>query len=141
MRYGVDRPVRLPARLGALPAGLKPISYQVSRRARGGWTVELAYSAGGRTKFGDWPLVVLMMPRASESGDGAVLGDPDSTLDGHPARRRTAMDGGASLQLYDVHGLYVEIAVHDRSTLRAFGGNLDQLFRDATIYPNVADWR
>ncbi|SCL16805.1 hypothetical protein GA0070624_1128 [Micromonospora rhizosphaerae] len=141
VRYGLNSPVRLPVRLGPLPVGLKPVSYRVTMTADGTWGVELSYGAGRRTRYGDWPLVVMVIPRTSASGDNAVLADPDSTLDGHPARRRSSIDGGASLQVYGVQGLYVELTAHDKATLRAFGGNLDGLFRDATLYPKVKDWR
>ncbi|MEU2612276.1 hypothetical protein ABZ570_11930 [Micromonospora sp. NPDC007271] len=141
VRYGVDRPIRLPVRFANLPAGLKPMAYRVGTSAGGSWNVELSYGSGRRTKYGDWPLVVLMIPRLSPSGDNSVLGGPDSTIDGHPARRRSSPDGGASLQVYGVQGLYVEMSAHDQATLRKLGGNLDSLFRGATLYPKVKDWR
>ncbi|MGB2570414.1 hypothetical protein ACPFP2_18465 [Micromonospora citrea] len=141
VRYAVDRPVRLPVRFERLPAGLRPMLHRVGMSADGSWNVELSYGAGKRTKYGDWPLVVLVVPRRSTSGDNGVIGDPDSTIDGHPARRRSSLDGGASLQVYGVQGLYVELAAHDKATLRALGGNLDGLFRSATLHPRVEDWR
>ncbi|WP_319461920.1 hypothetical protein [Micromonospora sp. RTP1Z1] len=51
------------------------------------------------------------------------------------------MDGGASLQIFNVQGMYVEMAAHDKATLRQIGGNLDGLFRGATFHPKIADWR
>ncbi|MEH0820946.1 MULTISPECIES: hypothetical protein [unclassified Micromonospora] len=142
VRYAVDRPIRLPVRFDAPPAGLKPMAYVVSVRSSGSWDVELSYGAGKRTKYGDWPLAVLILPRKSVSGDhGGVIGDPTSRIDGHPARRSSSLDGGATLQVYGVQGLYLEMSAHDRATLRRLGGNLDGLFRSATLQPKVADWR
>ncbi|MBQ0892033.1 hypothetical protein KBX37_02770 [Micromonospora sp. U56] len=141
LRYAVDRPIRLPVRFATPPAGLKPMAYLVTRRANDRWDVELSYGAGKRTKYGDWPLVVLMLPRKSVTGDGAVIGDPTSRIDGHPARRTSSLDGGASLQVYGVQGLYVEMTAHDKATLRKLGGNLDALFRSATFHPEAHDWR
>ncbi|SCE84605.1 hypothetical protein [Micromonospora mirobrigensis] len=141
IRYAVDRPVRLPVAFRTLPSALKPMSFQVTTRSGGGWDARLAYGAGKRTKYGDWPLTVQLMPRTSEKGDGSVLADPDSTLDGHPARRRTSGAGGASLQVYNAQGLYLELTANDGATLRALGGDLDELFRGAVLRPKVADWR
>ncbi|MEV0721870.1 hypothetical protein AB0I37_03710 [Micromonospora purpureochromogenes] len=141
VRYAVDWPIRLPVRFATPPAGLKPMAYQVSNRANDRWDVELSYGAGKRTKYGDWPLVVLMLPRKSLTGDGAVIGDSTSRIDGHPARRTSSLDGGASLQVYGVQGLYVEMTAHDKATLRKLGGNLDGLFRSATLHPEVDAWR
>lgn len=141
VRYAVDRPIRLPVRFDAPPAGLKPMAYVVSVRSNGSWDVELSYGAGKRTKYGDWPLVVLMLPRRSTTGDDGVIGAPTSRIDGHPARRSSSLDGGASLQVYGVQGLYLEMSAHDKATLRKLGGDLDGLFRSATLYPEVDDWR
>ncbi|MFC0005447.1 hypothetical protein [Micromonospora siamensis] len=141
IRYAVDRPIPVPVAFRALPSTLKPMSYQVTTRPGGGWDARLAYGTGKRTKYGDWPLTVQLMPRTSEKGDGSVLADPDSTIDGHPARRRTSGDGGASLQVYNVQGLYVEITANDEATLRALGGDLDGLFRGTTFRPRISDWR
>ncbi|WP_446212178.1 hypothetical protein [Micromonospora sp. IBSANI012] len=140
IRYAVDWPIRLPVRFATPPAGLKPMAYLVTRRAHGGWDVELSYGAGKRTKYGDWPLVVLVLPLTFPTGDG-VIAPPDSRIDGHPARRRSSVDGGASLQVYWVQGLYLEMTAHDKATLRKLGGNLDGLFRSATLHPEVDDWR
>ncbi|MGK5441390.1 hypothetical protein ACSNN7_06110 [Micromonospora sp. URMC 105] len=141
VRYAVDRPIRLPVRFDAPPAGLKPVAYLVSVRSSESWDAELSYGAGKRTKYGDWPLVVLILPRKSATGDYGVIADPTSRIDGHPARRSSSLDGGASLQVYGAQGLYVEMSAHDKATLRRLGGNLDGLFRSATFEPNVADWR
>ncbi|MGN9803031.1 hypothetical protein [Micromonospora sp. L32] len=111
----MDWPLRLPVRFATPPAGLKPMAYLVSRRANDRWDVELSY--------------------------GAVIGDPTSRINGHPARRTSSLDGGASLQVYGVQGLYVEMTAHDKATLRKLGGNLDGLFRSATFHPEAHDWR
>ncbi|MGC5017318.1 hypothetical protein [Micromonospora sp. DT47] len=141
VRYAVDRPIRLPVHFDTPPAGLKPMAYLVTRRAHGGWEVELSYGAGKRTKYGDWPLVVLLLPLTFPTGDGVVAA-PDSRIDGYPARRRSSLDGGASLQVYEVQRtIYMEMTAHDKATLRKLGGNLDGLFRSAILHPEVDDWR
>ncbi|SCE70222.1 hypothetical protein GA0074696_0319 [Micromonospora purpureochromogenes] len=139
IRYAVDWPIRLPVRFATPPAGLKPMAYLVTRRAYDGWDVEVSYGTGKRTKYGDWSLVVRVLPFTYPQGE--VIALPDSRIDGHPARRRSSVDGGASLQVYWVQGLYVEMTAHDKATLRTLGGNLDGLFRSATLYPEIDEWR
>lgn len=143
IRYGVDEQVRLPFRIARLPATLRPMSISVSTTAGGamGWNVQVGYGAGRRTKYGDWPLTVIALPRTSRTGDGGVVADPDTTLDGDPARRTPMADGGRGLQVYDVQGCYLELATHDAATITQLPGGLDGLFRGMTLYPNPRDWR
>ncbi|MEU5942429.1 hypothetical protein ABZ807_25355 [Micromonospora sp. NPDC047548] len=64
VRYGVQAPVRLPVHFASFPASLKPMAYVVGTAADGTWNVDVSYGAGRRTKYGDWPLTVHVMPRA-----------------------------------------------------------------------------
>jgi hypothetical protein len=145
VRYGVDEPVRLPFTVaGGLPAGLRPMAVSVSTSTESGsspWGVQVEYGDGKRTPYGDWPLVVNVLQRSSRIGDGSVIGNPDTVIDGYPARRSSLLDGGKGLQVYDVQGLYVELATHDPVTTSQLPGGPDGLFRAMKLYRDQREWK
>jgi hypothetical protein len=82
-----------------------------------------------------------MHASTATTGDGAVIGDPTTTVDGYPARTSGLLDGGSGLQLYNVNGVYLEMSTHSAATTATLPGGLVGLFRGMEIYPNPDDWR
>jgi hypothetical protein len=97
--------------------------------------------SGQRTASGDWPLTILVMGRTSGAANGVADVHPDTTLDGHPARRSPKANGGQGLQLWAVQGLYLELATHDTATAAQLPGGIDGLFRAMSLHPNSRDWQ
>jgi hypothetical protein len=144
VRYGVDERIRLPFAIVGLPGALRPMEVSVGISTDPGsmpWSADVAYGDGKRSGSGDWPLTVLVIPRASGTGDGSNIANPDTTLDGHPARRTPMAGGGNGLQIYGADGLYLEFATHDRATTSQLPGGLDGLFRAMTRHPDPRDWQ
>jgi len=146
VNFGVDRPIRLPIRATGLPEKIRPVGASVFRTTVagvGGWSAELHYSdTGQRASSGDWPLSLMATVSSTRTGGGGgVLADPDTTLDGYPARRINHVDGGKGLQVYDVHGVYLELSTHSPAMTKQLPGGLDTLFRGLEIYKDPAIWR
>ncbi|MFD0577373.1 hypothetical protein [Dactylosporangium darangshiense] len=141
-RFGVNRAIRLPVRATGLPQPFQLASVVVSQStATGGWSAELGYSdTGKRTDLGDWPLSMLALNSSMRTGDGGTVGDPNTTLDGHPARRTDGADGGKGLQVFDVDGVYLELATHAPATTGRLPGGLDGLFRGLQVARDPAGW-
>jgi hypothetical protein len=93
VRFGANSTVALPIHPTALPASLKPTVVSVSQ-VIGTPTTWMAQIAYGNTRLkpntGDWPLTIMAVASNRRTGDGAVLANPTTTLDGHPARRSTS---------------------------------------------------
>lgn len=141
IRYGVDERLQLPYRLpSGLPEGLRPATLALTSSGSSGWSARAGYGAS-RTSSGDWPLTVIVIPRSSTHGDGPIA-EPDTTIDGLPARRTPMSDGGTGLQVYGLHGrLYVELATHDAATTALFPAGVDGLFRATIFLPDVRSWQ
>jgi hypothetical protein len=139
VRYGVDRPVKLPFATTGVPAQLPVAEVEVNQYADG-WSARVSYGAQ-RTSYGDWPLDILTLASDRETGDDAVLGDPNTTVDGHPARTSELQDGGSGLQVFNVDGVYVEILTHSAETTGLLPDGLVGLFRATTFFADPADWR
>lgn len=139
VQYGVDRPVKLPFVTTGVPAQL-PVAELRLNQFPGGWGAQLSYGSQ-RTSYGDWPLSVLTIASDRETGDDAVLGDPNTTVDGHPARTSDLLDGGSGLQVFNVDGVNVEILTHSAETTALLPDGLVGLFRAMQFFPNPADWR
>jgi hypothetical protein len=131
--------VVLPFATTAIPPSLPPAYIRVSQHS-GGWSVQADYGTE-RTQYGDWPLTILAIPSTSETGDGSVIGDPNTTVEGHPARTSTGPDGGSGLQLFNVNGVYLEMLTHSPQATAQLPGGLVALFRSMEIYPDPANWR
>jgi hypothetical protein len=139
VRYGVDRPVKLPFATTGVPAQLPAAELRLSRHTDG-WSAQVLYGEQ-RTSYGDWPLSILAVANDRETGDQAVLGDPNTTVDGHPARTSDLQDGGSGLQVFNVDGVYVEILTHSAEATTLLPDGLVGLFRATTFFPDPADWR
>ena len=94
-----------------------------------------------RTQYGDWPLTILAFTSTAETGDNSVIGNPNTTVDGHPARTSTGLDGGSGLQLFNVNGVYLEMLTHSPQATAQLPGGLVGLFRSMEIYRDPANWR
>ncbi|MEV1288205.1 hypothetical protein [Micromonospora sp. NPDC049679] len=145
VRYGVDEPIPLPFRVPPLPGTLRPMSVSLhtsTATPRAGWNAGISYGDGKRSANGEWPLAVRAFPRSSQTGGGGA-GEPNTTIDGHAARRWdwTDADGGEGLGIYGVKGLYVGLVTDDDTTTRQLPGGLGQLFRGMELYPDPRDWR
>ncbi len=141
VRFGVDTPVRLPWHTTALPASFPVRHVQVHQSTDGAhWSATVQYGQE-RTTYGDWPLNITAMKSDAETGDGAVIGDPNTTVDGHPARTANGLDGGTGLQLYNVNGVYLEMLTHSQQATAQLSSGLVGLFRSMEIYPDPANWR
>jgi hypothetical protein len=70
-----------------------------------------------------------------------VTGDPNTTVDGHPARTSTGLDGGSGLQLYNVNGVCLEMQTHSPQATTQLPSGLVGLFRSMEVYPDPATWR
>ena len=140
IRFGVDGAVTLPFHPDALPSSLRPVEVHVSRVGEH-WSAQVDYGVEQKLATGDWPLTILAVASTRESGDGAVLGDPTTTVDGHPARTAPLLDGGSALQLYNVNGVYLELTTHSAATTAQLQGGLVGLFRSLDLNPDPATWR
>jgi hypothetical protein len=60
-------------------------------------------------------------------------------VDGHPAPTGTGLDGGSG-PLFNVNGVYLEMATHSPQTAAQLSGGLVGLFRSMQIYPDPANW-
>ena len=141
VRFGVDTPVRLPFSTTALPASLPPVDVQVHQSTDGEfWSAHVQYGQE-RSSYGDRPLTIYAMKSSAESGDGAVIGDPTTIVDGHLARPMPGVDGGSGLQLFNVNGVYLELTTHTLQATAQLQGGLVGLFRSMEIYPDPATWR
>ncbi len=141
VRFGVDLKVRLPFSTAALPASLPPTLVRVSQSADSAhWGATVEYGQE-RTTHGDWPLTITAIKSDAEAGDGAVIGDPNTTVDGHPARTITGLDGGSALQLFNVNGVYLEMLTHSQQATAQLSSGLVGLFRSMEIYRDPANWR
>jgi hypothetical protein len=141
VRFAANTQVRLPYRTTALPAGLPVRVVQVHQSTDAAhWSATVQYGQE-RTTYGDWPLNITAIKSDAESGDGAVIGDPNTTVDGHPARTSTGLDGGSGLQLFNVNGVYLEMMTHSPQTTAQLQGGLVGLFRGMEIYADPASWR
>jgi hypothetical protein len=123
-----------PPRSGSLPIR----SVGVSRGSARSATVQYGTE---RTQYGDWPLTILAFTSTAETGDNSVIGNPNTTVDGHPARTSTGLDGGSGLQLFNVNGVYLEMLTHSPQATAQLPGGLVGLFRSMEIYRDPANWR
>jgi hypothetical protein len=139
VRFDAAVPVTLPFRAAAAPAPLYPSVVHVSR-AGGHWGVQVVYG-DGQVHAQDPPLTILAIASTRETGDGAVIGDPTTIVDGHPARTTTLLDGGSGLQLFNVNGVYLELTTHSAATTAQLQGGLVGLFRSLDLNPDPATWR
>lgn len=141
VRFATNTPVVLPFRTTAIPLSLPVVSVQVSRNTFGSqWSAILQYGSE-RTQYGDRPLTIMAFTSTAETGDGAVISAPNTTVDGHPARTSFGLDGGSGLQLYNVNGVYLEMQTHSSQATALLDGGLVGLFRGMEIYPDPANWR
>jgi hypothetical protein len=138
VRYAVDAPVALPFSTTGVPAEL-PLAMVYVTRHEHGWSAQADFGTD-RTSYGDWPLTILAVRSDAETGDGNVIGDPDTTLDGHPARIREGLDGGSTLQVFNVDGVYVEMLTHSPSATDLLPDGVVGLFRATELFPDPADW-
>ena len=141
IHFGVDTAVALPFHPSAIPPSLRPVEVRVSRGDGAHWGVQVNYGADKKLLSGDWPLTILAVASTRETGDGAVIGDPTTTVDGYPARNTPMLDGGAGLQLYNVKGVYLELATHSAATTAQVPGGMVGLFRSIDLNPDPATWR
>ncbi|WP_344611238.1 hypothetical protein, partial [Dactylosporangium salmoneum] len=142
VRFGVDRPIRMPIRASGIPPAFRLMGASVYSYGSGVWSAELDFSdAGGVNDLGDWPLRVMAVTTAQIGNDnGATLGEPNTTVDGHPARRTTGSDGGKGLQVYDVDGVYLELATHGPTVAGKLPGGLDAVLRNLEVAHDPAGW-
>jgi hypothetical protein len=143
VRFGLDRPIRLPFTVRGLPGSLKPqMVSTVVGPMPGWWGAGVQFgSTTTRPLGGDWPLTVNAYPMDHRS-DAWVAGGPDSTLDGHPSRiSEEGPTGGEALQVFDLDGAYLEIFTNGPDTVKSLDGGLKGLFRATAIHPDPADWR
>ena len=54
----------------------------------------------------------------------SVISDPNTTVDGHPARTSSGIDGGSGLQLFNVNGVYLEMLTHSQQATAQLHGGL-----------------
>ncbi len=145
VRFGIDQRIKLPVQPTGLPATIRIMAVSVSREfaaGSSGWSIELQYSnTGERTSLGDWPLSILAYLSSAREGDGNLVGDPTTTLDGYPARRINHRDGGKGLQVFDVDGVFIEMSTHSSAMTQQLGGGLDGLFRGLEINRDPSNWR
>lgn len=149
IRYGVDEPIRLPYRITSpLPDTLRPMTVSVHMYPQrlSDWGVQVGYGDGKLLPSGDWPLTVLVIPRASPTGDGGNLANPDTVVDGYPARKTPMAGGGSGLQIYGAQGLYLELATHGPAALRPTGADrnpddLVWLLHVMRLYPDPREWQ
>jgi hypothetical protein len=113
----------------------------VQRAGGDHWVAQVDYGVDQKLPTGDWPLTILAIASTRETGDGAVLGDPTTSVDGHPARTTPMLDGGSGLQLFNVNGIYLELATHSAATTAQLQGGLVGLFRSLDLNPDPATWR
>jgi hypothetical protein len=139
VRFDDAVPVTLPFRAAAPSAPLYPSVVHVSRAGEH-WGVQVDYG-DGQVHAQDPPLTILAVASTRETGDGAVIGDPTTTVDGHPARTAPLLDGGSALQLFNVNGVYLELTTHSATTTAQLPGGLVGLFRSLDLTPDPARWR
>jgi hypothetical protein len=142
VRLGVDRPILLPFTVRGVPGSLEPRSVTVSRGPGSDvWGALVCFGAtDARPASGDWPLTIQALASDRRSGDDSVLGDPNTTLDGYPARTSTHLDGGKALQVFDVDGVFLELSTHTPETTASLDGGLEGLFRSMTIHRDPRSW-
>jgi hypothetical protein len=141
VRFAANTPVLLPYRTTAVPASLPVRSVQISRNSwETAWSTTVQYGSA-LTKYGDWPLTISAFTSTAETGNDSVIGDPNTTVDGHPARTTTGLDGGAGLQLFNVNGVYLELQTHSPQATAQLPSGLVGLFRSMEIYRDPANWR
>lgn len=139
IRFGANTPITLPLRAGTLPQGFSLGAVQVTHQqidGRDNWSARAVYGPTGGPAVGyDGPLTITAVPRDSKTGDDSVIGDPNTTVDGHPARvTRNA------LQLFNVDGLYLELQAED-GVVDGIPDGLKGIFRGLELFPDPADWR
>jgi hypothetical protein len=133
VRYGADEPVRLPFATTGVPAWW-PISGVEVRRGDEEWSAWATYDdpdTGDRSA-----LTIGVDAGIRDWWSGPEAGEPNTSIDGHPALLVTDVGGGSSLLVYPVDGLFVQV-----STTSAVPGGLEAVFRATEFYPDPADWR
>ncbi|MBG6102091.1 hypothetical protein IW249_002505 [Micromonospora vinacea] len=141
LRFGTDT-IPMPATVAGVPAGLRLITVNVHESldepnywdAGWTWTQEPATADPGRQRARTLAVVVARYRNVTDPTDRAFV-DPNTTLDGHPARF-TEGDGNESLTVYDVNGANVSI---DDSALLPTGGTR-ALFPMVTLVAEPAAW-
>ncbi len=69
-------------------------------------------------------LTILAFTSTAQTGDDSVIGNPSTTVDGHPARTSTGLDGGSGLQSFNVNGVYVELMTHSPAATSQLAADL-----------------
>ncbi|MEU8407974.1 hypothetical protein AB0C19_17440 [Micromonospora sp. NPDC048842] len=133
--------VPMPATVTGLPANLGLITVDVSESLDEPltWYLGMTWTAEPGTEPGRQRARTLSLgvSRYRNITDPTARGyvDPNTTLDGHPARF-TGENGNESLTVYDVHGVNVSI---DDSALLPTGGTR-ALFPAVTLVADPANW-
>jgi hypothetical protein len=141
VRFGVDRPVRLPLRSDAIPAGLPVAQAQVTQRGSGWWAVRVDYGAEPVLPAGleaAWPLSVQLV-RDPEAASTPIAG-ANIVVDGRPARLTSYPEGHSDLVLTTADGVSVVVFTADPPTTASLPGGLVGLYESIQIYPDPADW-
>lgn len=131
VRLGTER-LRYPFHLAAVPAGLRPVASTFDEGGLSGpWRADLTFHpADGGTE-----MRVTAAP--TRPGDR----DPNTTVDGHEARRDQQTQGPQyydGLVVYDVSGLDVSVFVTAESSLDP-DGTLG-VYRGLTVHPEPSGW-
>ncbi|MEU8422322.1 hypothetical protein AB0C15_15755 [Micromonospora sp. NPDC048835] len=141
LRFGTDA-VPMPATVAGVPANLRMITLNVSESldeprtwyADWTWTPEPATADPGQQRARTLSVGISRYRNVTDPADRAFV-DPNTTLDGHPARFR-GENGNESLTVYDVDG--ANVSIYDSALLPA--GGTRALFPAVTLVPDPATW-
>ncbi|MFC4020783.1 hypothetical protein ACFOW4_22960 [Micromonospora sp. GCM10011542] len=141
LRFG-DDPVPLPGTVTGVPAGLRPITVDVTESleqpgswyANTTWSPEPASAEPGRQRARTLTVAVSRYRSVTDPFDKANV-DPNTTVDGHRAKFG-GLRGNESLTVYDVGG--ATVTINDDALLPA--GGTRALFRTVRLVPEPATW-
>jgi hypothetical protein len=145
LSVGSTERLRFPFHLSGLPAGLRPTS---SAFDEGGLTWPWHASLDLNTQAdGTGPGVSVAVNPTTDQSDGRA---PNTTVDGHPARRETfggdhlgRPEYSDRLYVYDVEGLEATVFISATTVEAAAPLGADGalgLYRTVTVHPDRADW-
>jgi hypothetical protein len=134
VRFGADVRLSMPMRVRNLPGGLRPVE-AVRSVSASRWNAQISYARPGdrQVPAGRWPVTV-----AAQS-EGELVGNPTTTIDGHPAHVWHESGGQNVLQV-DLDGPYV-LVLYDNAVAGLFPAGLEGLYQQVDLYPDPADWR
>jgi hypothetical protein len=135
VRYGVDDPVELPFVTEGVPAPFVVTEVGMNRQDDV-WSAQVTYDDGDPAN-GDWALTIAAFPSAKMAGNG----EPNTTVDGHPALMVTNGDGGSWLTVFNVDGVHAEFVTNGTPFTAMLPGGLEGVFRATEFYADPADWR